>query len=420
MTIPVTEGGGGGGWKAPPSSWDWTAANDPVDGANAYMLKKPMDQLLAASATAFEDVEKQLLAVAELAEVTARGLDAAKGADWQGNAGDQYRATLSKLPADLYLVNEYFVKAHTTVSGFAEMTLRLKANFISIQDSLVTLKGKWRTALEQTYPSRAVGRAAITKIEDEMTQLCDQGRTILGEAYQAHEDFNPAMGTLANAAPSEGVLTMALAALTNMWHDMTGTGGAILNFVHDPTWKNLRQMGEDMGLDAGVLAVVFGGPLGAEALGMIDLGESGTALFTTLGDAAGGIGVGAGAVTTASDVEEGDWAAAVFDAWGAAEGIGDSEVDDAVDDVSALNALSKLGHLPDDLTSDELAALKKLVGDPSDPAAVARAAANADNALAEATLAKNPEEFLKEHFITDPLEGAVAGVIDGNGNNNGG
>lgn len=424
MTMMASGGGGGGGWTAPPSAWQWRAANDPIDGANAYQLKKSMDQLLAASRGAFDDVERQLLSTAQLAEVTARGLNAAKGASWQGNAGDQYRATLSKLPADLNLVNEYFQKAHTQVSAFADTTFELKANFSAFLDDLSRAKGQWHTALAQTYPSKTIGRAAITKIENEITQMCDDGRSILGFSWQASEDFVNTMGGLASASPHEGILTMALGALKDMWKDMTGTWSAILNFINDPTWKNLGQMSTDLGIDAAVVALAAGFPLGLAGVGAIDVDGSVLAVAEAIGDGADAVGLGSGIDGTGSDIAEGNWAAAAFEAWGVSKGIGGSEVDDAVDDVSVLNSLSKDlaegGHLPDDLSSGELAALKRLVPDYTDPAKVSAAAADADRTLAEATLVKDPAEFIREHFIEDPLEKALAGAIDGNGSGNGG
>jgi hypothetical protein len=254
--------------------------------------------------------------------------------------------------------------------------------------------------------------------------MCDDGRSILGFSWQASEDFVNTMGGLASASPHEGILTMALGALKDMWKDMTGTWSAILNFINDPTWKNLGQMSTDLGIDAAVVALAAGFPLGLAGVGAIDVDGSVLAVAEAIGDGADAVGLGSGIDGTGSDIAEGNWAAAAFEAWGVSKGIGGSEVDDAVDDVSVLNSLSKDlaegGHLPDDLSSGELAALKRLVPDYTDPAKVSAAAADADRTLAEATLVKDPAEFIREHFIEDPLEKALAGAIDGNGSGNGG
>jgi uncharacterized protein YukE len=425
MTQMASAGGGGGGWTPPASLWSWKADFDPT--STRYNLNPDfhqwIDQLLGTSAGAFGEIESQLLSTAELADITAQGLNDAKAASWQGQAGDQYRSTLSKLPADLNLVSENYHRAYTAVSSFADTSLNLKRQYQSFLDQLKTLKGDWTAALEQSYPSADVGWAAIRKLQDEISQVSHQGMVILQNSIDAQNTLQGALNPLAGAAPHEGILTRALGVLKDFWHGMTGTWGAIKNFVNDPTWGNLGTMSSDLAVDAGVIALAAAMPEGAAGLGMIDLSADGTivGISEAAGDGARALQFGAGALNTEADVGQGNYAAAAFDAWGESKGI-DDEIDNAVSDASLLDTYSSVlssGIPVDSLSKEDIDALKELVPDYQDPKAVAEAAADANKDLAQAALLKDPKDFLQEHFITDPLEGAVAGAIDGNGNGNG-
>jgi hypothetical protein len=91
---------------------------------------------------------------------------------------------------------------------------------------------------------------------------------------------------------------------------------------------------------------------------------------------------------------------------------------------STLNTYSSelaAGTVPN-LSKAEIAELKEPVPDYTNREAVAEAATDANKDLAQASLLKNPADFLKDHFLEDPAEKALEGTLGqgGNGNGNGG
>jgi uncharacterized protein YukE len=425
MTAAMAAGGGGGGWMPPASLWSWKADFDPMTSryaTNPY-FHQWIDQLMGATPGAFEHIESQLISTAQLADITAQGLQDAKAASWQGNAADQYRSTLSKLPADLNLVSENYHRAYTALSSFGDRTFELKRQYQAFLDQMTTLKGDWTAALEKTYPSADVGWGAIHSLQNQITDVSHQGMDILQNSIDAQSTFQNTMSPLASAAPHEGILTRALGILTGFWHGLTGTWNAIENFINNPSWSNLATMTGDLALDAGVIALAAAMPEGAAGLGLIDLsGDSAlVAASETVGDSAKVIELEMNALHTAGDVGDGDYAAAAFDAWGVSKGV-DTEIDDAVDEATLLDTYSAdlSSGTTVNLSKEEIETLEELVPDDyKDAADVAQAAADANRNLSTAALLKEPGDFIKDHFVTDPIEGAVAGAVDGKGNGNG-
>jgi uncharacterized protein YukE len=425
--IPVSDAGGGGGptgspkgWKADPSLASWTPSSDPTASNTEIQPRwvQSIRELLGTNAGAFGQIDAQLRSTAQLAEFTASELNGAKAASWQGNAGNQYRATLSRLPADLNTVSDTYRQASSVLVDFAETSLRLKAQYERFQEQLAGLKRQLAWAVQQTYTSKDVGMAAINKIRNEMTDACTAALQILRNSMSAQDDFNGTFKPLIHAAPHEGTLTEILTPLRDLWHAMTGTLAAIWGFITHPSWANLANMSTDLAVDAGTLAMVAGFPEGLAGLGAIDTDSSAVAIGRALADGAEGAEGAAGVGATIGDIGDGNYAAAVFAGWGISKGV-DSDIDDALTDAQVLNRWSAdleadPSQLPN-LSKADLAALKELVPHYTDPAKVAQAAAEADSNLAQAALIKNPGKFIQGHFIVDPAEGAVAKAIDGKG-----
>jgi uncharacterized protein YukE len=424
--IPVSGGGGGvptgslKGWKADPSLASWTPSSDPT-ASNTELAPRwvqSIRELLGANPGAFAQIDAQLRSTAQLAEFTASELNGAKAASWHGNAGDQYRATLSKLPADLNTVTNTYRQASSVLVDFAETSLRLKAQYEAFQEQLASLKRQFVWAVQQTYPSKDVGMTAINNLKNEMTDACNAALQILRNSMHAQDDFNGTFGPLIHDAPHEGTLTEILTPPRDLWNAMTGTLAAIWGFVTHPTWANLANMSSDLAVDAGVLAMAAGFPEGLAGLGAIDMDGSAVAIGRALTEGAEGVEGAAGVGATIGDIGDGNYAAAVFAGWGVSKGV-DSDIEDALTDAQVLNRWSAdleadPSQLPD-LSKADLAALKELVPHYTDPAAVAAAAQEADSNLAQAALIKNPKEFIKGNFVVDPAEAAVAKAIDGKG-----
>lgn len=426
MTMAAASGGGGGGgWTPPQSLWGWRAEYDPTGGGNFGgdpVIQLKIKELLGTNPDAFAKIEALLLSTAQLAEITSTGLGDANAASWQGNAGDQYRQTLSKLPADLSKVSDNYRQAYTLVAGFADTSLELKSQYQAFQDQLVGLKAQWTSALSQTYPSADVGWAAIHKLQNEISDLCRQAVNILQNSVNLQESATGRFGPLTGAAPHEGLLTTLLSPFRDFWHGITGTWGAMKQFANNPSWSNLADMSGDLALDAGIVVVAAALPEGLAAAGAIDVGTDSAVVGASeaLGDAAKGAEFAANGMNAAGDIGDGNYGAAAFDLYGMKGGI-DFELDNALNDTNTLESYSAALSSGETLTlsKDDIAELKKLVPDYTNPEAVAEAASEANQDLAQAALLKNPADFLKDHFVMDPIEKTLAGAIDGNGNGSG-
>jgi uncharacterized protein YukE len=428
VTLTASAGGGGGGWTPPQSLRSWRAQYDPTAGGNFGgdpVVQLAIKQLLGANEGSFAKIESLLVSTAQLADITSQGLSDAKAASWQGNAGDQYRQTLSKLPEDLEKVSDNYRQAYTLVANFADTTFQLKSKYETFEEQLAGLKQQWGAALSQSYPSADVGWAAIHKLQNEISDLCRQAVNILQDSINIQESATGKFGPLTSAAPHEGLLTAVLSPLRDLWDGVTGTWGAIKQFANNPSWSNLANMSGHLALDAGTVVVAAALPEGLGAAGLIDVGADSTVATASaaVGDAAQGAEYASTALNAAGDIGDGNYAGAAFDAWGLGHGI-DSEIDDALSDASTLNTYSSdlaAGTVPN-LSKDEIAELKELVPDYTNPEAVAEAAADANKDLAQAALLKNPADFLKDHFIEDPAEKALESALGegGDGNGNGG
>lgn len=430
MTVTASAGGGGGGWTPPASLRSWMAQYDP-DQRNVGgdpVIDLATQELLGASPGAFAKIEAQLLSTGQLAAITAQGLEDAKAASWQGEAGDQYRSTLSKLPADLQLVSDNYREALTALSAFADTTFELKAKYQTFQQNWATLKQSWAAALDQTYPSADDGWAAIHKLQGEMDTLSKQGLLILQDSVDAQQALNGKFGPLTGAAPHESLGQFLLSPFTAFWKGITGTWGAINAFANNPSWSNLGKMSGDLAIDASVLALAAALPEGAAGLGAIDVGADSAALsgLEDAGTFFKGVGVGESGLNTASDFADGDYAAGVLGLWGVGDGldgaVDGSELDQALSEASLLDRYAAqfeadgAAGAAAGFSQKEIDELRELVPSyATDPSAVEEAAKEANQDLAKAGLVKEPADFLKDHFIEDPLKDAAAKAVDGNG-----
>lgn len=431
-------------WTPPASLRSWEAEYDPASSryANNPAFAQYVAQLLGASPGAFAALEEQLISTARLAGITAQGLEDAKAADWKGEAADQYRQTLGKLPKDLHQVTQSYADALGALGAFAETSLSLKAQYSAFREELVGLKQTWNWVLDTTYPDASAGWAAIHGVQNQLTEVCARGIRILQDSVDAGYELGSRIAPLAAAAPHEGNITKALApihwiedAAKDLWHAISGTPDAIKAFVDDPSWSTLATMTEDLSVDASVIVLAATAPEALAGLGLIDAGADSSILAVGSGvkAVATGVGIGTDGMNVASSVGEEQYAAAALGSVMLATGIrtdlGGDEVDKALDDASLLDSYQAeldAGVTPDaalsKLSKDDAKQLQELVPNYKDPKAVAEATKEADKELAKAGLVGEPKDFVKDHFLTDPTAKAVSQWLDGStgdGNGNG-
>jgi hypothetical protein len=432
-----------------PPAWlrSWQADYDPASSryADNPAFHQYVAQLLGASPGAFAALEEQLISTAHLAGITAQGLEDAKAAEWQGEAADQYRQTLGKLPTDLHQVSQSYTEALGALCAFADTSLRLKAQYSAFQGELATLKNTWAWVLDTSYPDASAGWAAIHGVQNQLTDACARGIRILQQSIDAGYELNSRIAPLAAAAPHEGNLTKALAPIRwiedagkDLWNAISGTPDAIRAFVDDPNWSTLADMTEDLSVDASVIVLAAAAPEALAGLGLIDAGADSSILAVGSGvrAAATGVGIGTDGMNVASSVGQEQYAAAVIGAallgTGIRADLGTDELDEALDDASLLDnyqAELDAGVTPDQalskLSKDDAKQLQELVPNYKDPKAVAEATKDVNKDLAQARkvtgLVDEPKDFVKDHFVTDPASKAVSQWLDGStGDGNGG
>ncbi|HEX3976050.1 MAG TPA: hypothetical protein VHW96_07275 [Solirubrobacteraceae bacterium] len=126
-------------WKPPESLWEWHAPHDPEGGTYSGNLytSRWAKMLRQAGPAAFGDVERQLSATAQLAEVTAQGLRGARD-------------------------------AHADLSG---------------------KRSEWGTALSSTYSDAQTGWAHLHRLQDDLRAICARGHSILMASVDALSDL---------------------------------------------------------------------------------------------------------------------------------------------------------------------------------------------------------------------------------------
>jgi uncharacterized protein YukE len=430
-------GGGGGSWTPPASLRSWTATCDPSNSrfADDPVVQQARAWLLGANPGAFAALESQLVSTAELAGVTAKGLqDAQAASDWQGKAADAYRSTLSKLPKDLQLLNTTYADALSLLTGFATDTFQWQASFKTFLTELETQKANYQSAVTTSYPSKSTGMYIINNLQDGLTTLCLNGMTTLNNSIDAWQTLGSKVGGLASQAPHESDLDIALTPIrwikniiVGLYDDVKGTWGSIEAFANDPSWTTLGDMSKDLGVDASIVVLAAAAPEGLAAAGVVDgtADSSLLAITETIGDVGTGVGVGTGIDGAASDFGEGKYGAGVIDSVEAGLGvdgaIGSNELDDAIHDASLIDQydadLSAGTGSLSSFSAAEQKTLKELIPDTADPAAVSAADKQINEDLTEArggAAADALKDFLKDTFVTDPASDAAGQAIDGN------
>ncbi len=436
-------------WTPPASLRSWEAEYDPASSryANNPAFHQYVAQLLGASPGAFAALEEQLISTAQLAGITAQGLQDAKAADWHGEAADQYRRSLSRLPTDLHQVSQSYTDALGALCAFADTSLRLKAQYSAFQGELATLKQTWAWVLDTSYPDASAGWAAIHGVQNQLTDVCARGIRILQQSVDAGYELSSRIGPLAAAAPHESNLTKAMAPIRwiedagkDLWHAISSTPDAVRAFVDDPSWSTLANMTEDLSVDASIIVLAAAAPEALAGLGVIDAGADSSILAVSSGIKAGatGVGIGEDGMNVVSSIGQKQYAGAaiggVLLGFGINGDLGRDELDKALDDASLLDnyqAELDAGVTPDQalskLSKDDAKQLQELVPNYKDPKAVAEATKDVNKDLAQARkvtgLVDDPKDFVKDHFVTDPASKAVSQWLDGStgdGSGNGG
>lgn len=333
-------------WKPPVQSlqfwWNETAGEHPLLQNPRYpenpYLAEQVAMLLGTNTNAFTALSEQLTSTANLAEITAQGLEDAKAAEWQGQAADQYRHTLGKLPKDLNHVSQSFAAAIGPLWTFADTTVQLKGQYEAFVDEVGRLKGQWAAALETTYPDEQTGWAAIHRLQRQLLDQNTNGTSIVGKAGAALDELHRAVSPL---YPREN---LALLALKGMWHMVEGTPGAVTAFARDPSWSNLGTMTQDLGFDASVIVLAAG--MAVPGLDAADAGAEAIVVTRAVGSAAQGAELGLGAMNAASNVAQHQYASGALAGLGTALGakgiLGSQELGQAAKDVQLLDTCDGL------------------------------------------------------------------------------
>jgi hypothetical protein len=421
-------------WTPPESLWEWHAPYDPEGGSYSdnILPSRWATMLLKASPAAFGAVERQLSTTAQLAEVTATGLRGARGADWEGDAGDAYRHALGKLPTVLDQVHQSYLDAMGAFATFSETTFELQGKYRAFQSDLTGLRSAWDSALTATYPNAQVGMARINQLKDELTTTCARGHSILTASEEAGNTLQGRLSPLIGAAPHihESNWQKVLKPFKAFLGQITGTWQAFEDYAHDPSWTTLGKLSEDLAVDASVVVLAAGAPEGLAGLGLIDAGADSTLLTATEYGAATarGIGVAATGLNVTSAEFDGDYgtgalAALTLLAPGAKEAFGTSELEKTVGEaklVAFYKAEREAGLNPNQalskLSPDEAKALKTIVPKYGDPAAVTAATKRIGGELQavrkEAGLVEAPKGFVWENGVLVPATKAAGKGIN--------
>lgn len=378
-------------WQPPQSLWEWHAPYDPEGGSysdNIYSQRWAA-MLLNANPAAFGAVERQLSATAQLAQVTATGLRGARGADWEGGAGDAYRTALGKFPTTLDQVHQSYLDALSAFAAFSGTTFDLQGRYRGFQAELSTLRSTWQSALGSTYPDAQTGMAQIRNLQDELTTLCARGNSILSANNDALDTLVGRLSPLESAAPHvhQGTWQKVIKPFKDFLGQITGTWQAFKDYYDHPGWATLGKLTEDLAVDASVVVLAAGAPEALAGLGFLDAGvESATlAVAETTGAAARGVSVAATGLNVTSAEFRGDYgtgalAALALLAPGAKEAFGTSELDKTIGEakiVATYKTARDGGQSVDTalsgLTADEQVALKAAVPKYGNPAAVTAA-----------------------------------------------
>ncbi len=411
-------------WKPPESLWEWHAPYDPQGGSYSDNIfsSRWARMLLRADPSAFGAVERQLSSTAELAQVTAHGLRGAQGADWEGDAGNAYRAALGKFPTVLDQVHQSYMDALGAFATFSETTFELQRKYRTFQADLSDARSRWESALSATYSDAQTGWARIHHLKDELTTICARGHSILNASDQALTDLQNRLSPLIADAPHvhESNWQKVLHPFKVFLGQITGTWKAFQEFSDHPGWKTLGDLTEDLAVDASVVVLAAGASEGLAGLGIIDAGADSALLTATEYGAAAarGASVAATGLNVTSHEFDGDYGTGTLEALtllvpSAKEAFGTSELEKTIGEaklVAYYKAERAAGETPEQalakLDPDEAKALKAIVPKYEDPAAVRAATRHIASELQavrkEAGLVEAPEHFVWENGVLVP------------------
>jgi uncharacterized protein YukE len=421
-------------WTPPESLWEWHARYDPQGGTYSDNIfpSRWARMLLRADPSAFGAVERSLSATAQLAEVTAHGLRAATGADWEGEAGDAYRKALGKFPTVLDQVHRSYMDAMGAFAAFSETTFELQAKYRAFQSELDGTRATWESALLATYSDAQTGWARIHHLQDQLTTVCARGHSILMASEDALTGLQDRLAPLIADAPHvhESNWEKVLHPFKVFLGEITGTWRAFKEYSDHPGWKTLGDLSEDLAVDAGVIVVAASAPEGLAGLGFIDAGADSTVLALSEDGAAAarGVGVAATGINVTSDEFDHDYGTGALEALlilapGAKAAFGSSELDKTIGEakiVSYYKAEREAGDTAEQalagLNHDEAAALKKAIPRYQDPAAVEaatkRIASELQAVRREAGLVEAPRGFIWENGVLVPASKAGGHAIN--------
>jgi hypothetical protein len=421
-------------WTPPESLWEWHARYDPQGGTysdNIYPSRWAK-MLLRADPSAFGAVERSLSSTAQLAEITAHGLRAATGADWEGEAGDAYRTALGKFPTVLDQVHRSYMDATGGFAAFSETTFELQAKYRAFESDLDGKRSTWESALSATYSDAHTGWARIHLLQDELTTVCARGHSILMASQDALTELQGRLAPLIADAPHvhESNWQKVLHPFKEFLGQITGTWQAFKEFSDHPGWKTLGDLSEDLAVDAGVIVVAASAPEGLAGLGIIDAGADSTVLAVSEDGAAAarGVGLAATGLNVTSHEFDHDYGTGALEALlilapESKEAFGSSELDKTIGEaklVSYFKAEREAGDTPEQalagLNHDEAVALKKAIPHYKDPAAVEtatkRIASELQAVRREAGLVEAPKGFIWENGVLVPASKAGGHAIN--------
>jgi hypothetical protein len=428
-------------WTPGPDVEGWFLDHDPEQSYGAMQADYQLKFLAQARPDAFGALERQLSATALLAEQTAHGLRGLQGNDvWQGEAGDQYRDTLNKLPPILDAAHKAYSEALSAIATFSETTFALQRKYHTYKSDLATWRKQWYAAIGTTWPDKATGLAHINRLKSEASMLTSQRDGITGDNDDAYQTLQGALSGPTAAAPrlpKPGELDQLLGVAKNVLHTFIGIWSDGKAFVEHPTMKGFEQVTADVAADASVLALLAAAPEALAGVGALD--AAGGGLLTgaeVTGNVAKGIDLAATTGNVSAHYYDKEYGTGTLEALlvlapGIKEAAGGTELRQTLGESNLLvrykQALSDDGNPEAALQSldpQERDALKAMVPHYADRGAVDGAIAKMRTKLQEvrkaAGLVEAPKGFVWENGVLVPVSDHAGAAIDShNGDHHG-